>query len=421
MQHLKESGLFGKGLFEINSQSVISLYNDCLVAIGKEPTKRSIINIDGRGWSPELAEDFNDPYYLSNGDANPYAIIVSPSQRGLPVYYPNHSFDRDLLEALFSTASEQIADLTSQTALWIDMDQRFDEYTTIQDLLMISSVVVRVYSIGDLMGAARQQKKLVHKLRQGLNWMNAGLRDELQISGKKYGDLRYRSLEIDDLPYMKVSSFYTQAFGGVYIFRGNLRKSGSLMVLESVHEDFDSDKDVLHIEDTQEVLKRLREEGLLEFDLERFKKKPEILVRIRQTILDHVICCHESSNDSFDVTVLSDARRDQYARVLGDDLPHLYREIQKLYNRIMDGDEIDEEKIPRDLKLALLRPVVRPEEDPALYNLLMSLLVTLVWSPCELVYAFNKPYFFTQYLSWSETRRKHAINLVKKYRLKRAK
>ncbi|MFA7193347.1 MAG: DUF6638 family protein [Candidatus Paceibacterota bacterium] len=420
MEQLRKSGLFGNGLIEISSPAVISLYNKCLMEVGRQPTEREKIHIDGRGWSPELADDFGDNYYLSNGDANPYAIVVTPEQKGLPVYYPHHSFDRDLMQTFFGAASQQIADLTSQTAMWIDMDQRFDQYTTLEDLLMINSVVVIVHTIGSLMNAARTQRCLVQDIRQGLNWMNSDLRQKLQESGNGFGDLRYRSLVIENIPYMKVSSFHIKAFGGVYIFRGNLKNSKSLMILETPQAEYIGRGDVMFLNDKEEVLVRLKEEGLLEFSLDVFRQKPQILLRLRETILEHVICGHEANNEAFDITSITDAKKDFYAKTLSDDLPSIYRDLQKLYNQIVDGEEIDVEKIPEELKLCLLRPVVKSEEDPILYNLLMSLLVTLVWSPCELTYAFNKPYFFNQYLQWSETRKKHAIACVEKNRLKRA-
>ena len=62
-------------------------YNECLTDIGIEPTKLKKFHIDGWGWSPEVAKEKDDRFYLSHGIANPFAIIVSPEQKRLPALY----------------------------------------------------------------------------------------------------------------------------------------------------------------------------------------------------------------------------------------------------------------------------------------------------------------------------------------------
>ena len=162
MQKLISAGLFGGGLVPINNPIVVRNYRECMHAIGKTPTKLDTFRVDGRGWSPEVADELGVTHYLANGDANPYAIVVTPEQKKLPVYHPHHSFDRDLLATFFAVAGRQIADLTGETGLWLDLDHLFDRYTTPDDLTMLESVIVRTHSIGDFMDAAREQRALIH-------------------------------------------------------------------------------------------------------------------------------------------------------------------------------------------------------------------------------------------------------------------
>ena len=94
MKALQESGFFGKGLVAVVDPHMVARYNACLQALGVSPTALERFAIDGLGWSPQVAREKDDPDYLSHGEANLYAIILSPEQAGRPVYRPMHSFDR---------------------------------------------------------------------------------------------------------------------------------------------------------------------------------------------------------------------------------------------------------------------------------------------------------------------------------------
>ena len=80
-------------LVEVSSPALVKRYNAALESLGLKPTKLSSFHLDGRGWSPEIAnEQTND--YLSHGPANALAIILSPDQRDKPLYAPSTSFDK---------------------------------------------------------------------------------------------------------------------------------------------------------------------------------------------------------------------------------------------------------------------------------------------------------------------------------------
>ena len=100
MEKLKEAGLYGGALVPL-SGAVAKRYNKCLAMLGVSPTSLNRFSVDAMGWSPEIAEEKKDNYYLNIGEANANAIIISPSQKDMPVHMPSHSFDRDLMNAVF--------------------------------------------------------------------------------------------------------------------------------------------------------------------------------------------------------------------------------------------------------------------------------------------------------------------------------
>ena len=76
MKKLREAGLFGGALVTL-SGSLAKRYNACLAMLGVTPTKLKTFSIDGMGWSPEVAVEKKENYYLNTGEANVNAIIIS--------------------------------------------------------------------------------------------------------------------------------------------------------------------------------------------------------------------------------------------------------------------------------------------------------------------------------------------------------
>ncbi|MGB1308726.1 MAG: DUF6638 family protein, partial [Oceanihabitans sp.] len=91
MQKLKAANLYHNELISVSGK-LVERYNKCLLKLGFEKTKLTSFSIDGIGWSPEIAEEKNNVRYLNHGDANPHGIIITPLQKGKPVFMPFHDF-----------------------------------------------------------------------------------------------------------------------------------------------------------------------------------------------------------------------------------------------------------------------------------------------------------------------------------------
>ncbi len=223
MNHLNElikSGLFGRGLIKVEHALLVARYNDCLQDMGLRKTALNQFQIDRFGWSPEIAEEQNNNYYLSHGEANPLAIILIPEQENSPIYFPMHSFDWNIMEQWFSVNRTQIADLTRDSGIWLDLDQEVSLYRSPLDLTMVNEVIVRTFTPGNLMEKAQSQKELV------FTWLNdKSLHFDRSIIGKLYdtakadGDLRNRNFLIRDMQFSDVLDFYSRVFGGTFVLR----------------------------------------------------------------------------------------------------------------------------------------------------------------------------------------------------------
>ena len=159
MQKLKQANLYRSELIPVSGK-LVERYNKCLVKLGFSETKLTSFSIDGIGWSPEIAEEKNDIHYLNNGEANPHAIIITPLQKGLPVYNPFHSFDRELMKLVFKTHDKKIQDITRDSAICIDFDQNIDVFYEPLDVLKYKDVSINFHLIDNLDKAKKEQLAL---------------------------------------------------------------------------------------------------------------------------------------------------------------------------------------------------------------------------------------------------------------------
>jgi len=267
MQKLKAANLYRGELIPISGK-LVERYNECLVQLGFTKTKLKTFTIDGIGWSPEIAEEKDNLHYLNHGEANQHGIIITPLQRGKPVYVPFHSFDRDMMQLIFKTYGLQIADITKDSAICIDFDQDIAAFYEPLDVLKYDEVQISFHLINDLSSAKKAQEALIATYSEGTNFIDEHIHQQLLASAKKHGDLRDRQLALEPLQY-KADSFYTRAFGGIYVLRDFI---SPIVVFEEEKSHKEAIKDtyhdvlIYHISQP-ELITKLRDHVIIECDL----------------------------------------------------------------------------------------------------------------------------------------------------------
>ena len=316
------------------------------------------------------------------------------------------------MKNVFNHAHRQITDLTASTALWLDVNQDISRYASPLDLLMLDAITVRAFSIGRFMNAAREQRELVGKfLSEGETWTDFELRRKIIESAKNYGDLRYRSIVIPDIPYTHVRCFYSRMFEGVYVFRDILKKSRTLLVLADAGLKTKlgrGRRDILSLSDPM-LFNRLLDEGILKIDLEYFHQHPEKISEIReQLFLDALF---EKFPD-IDPEKLTVAQKKKLVVELEGVIPDTFYESERLSKKIVRGEKINEDDIAYGLKRLIARPAAAflggPERE-MVWRLISEI------EPTDILrlYVYNKNLFFERYRSWPEQKKEWAVKFLK--------
>lgn len=412
MERLKDRGYHGHGLLEITSEEMVGRYNGALESMGLVPTSLSQFSVDMIGWSPEIAKEKKNLYYLTRSLANPMAIIVNINQQHAPIYNRYHSFDRVMLLELFDRYSKQIMDINTTDALCIDLDNGVSKYTGIDDLLLVDSYVMRLETPGGLLSGARRQKGLVDGfLSSDTLWENKEAREELIRSGQRYGDLRNRHIIIPALTYRDTQIYYTEALGGVYILK--CPSGGTATEILVIYKDLEqlnistTSRRQVRLEpiDGENLIGKLTGAKYLQFDLQRYRANPAQLEEKKEILLADYICSSGLSYENW-----SELKVKNFITEYAHDIPELYFELERLQKQLVSGDIINMASLSSSLLACLTTPHERIS--PQYHHVLESLISEIDPGDPFRLFKYNKNRFYREYQNYSEPKKNWIVDYL---------
>jgi hypothetical protein len=407
MNKLKQANLYRSELIPVSGK-LVERYNKCLKTLGFKETKLDSFSVDGIGWSPEVAEEKNDIHYLNHGDANPHGIIISPLQKGKPVYLPFHSFDREIMQHIFRTHGAKINDITRDSAICIDFDQDIDVFYEPLDILKYDDVSITFRLIDNLEEKQKEQLQLVDKFRTGNNFIDESIHKELLESAKTYGDLRNRDLNLHPL-HFSTGSFFTRAFEGVYLLRDFIQ---TIVVFESKDIYKEAIKDTIHDVliyhiGQPELVDKLKSHIIIECDLEYIVKTSNYN-RIKKFELYKSLQEREHSikeildSKSLFKSYLNKIDIETRKRVMG---VELYLEKLERSNAFKIEDMIDQ-----SMYFALHQPHSSLSTEHR--DLIHKLLINISSKDVLFLYWYDKEQFYKNYETWDESFRDWVIETI---------
>ncbi|MFP2995004.1 DUF6638 family protein [Spongiivirga sp. MCCC 1A20706] len=411
MKKLIEANLYHSELVPIGG-ALVSRYNQCLKRLGFKPTKLESFQIDGIGWSPEIAEEQGDISYLNNGDANPHAIIVSPQQRGKPVYYPFHTFDRNIMKMVFKTYGIHISDITRDGALCVDLDQDIDAFYEPLDVLKYKEITVGFRILNNLDRAQKEQEQLIETFNKGNNFIDESLHMKILASSRKYGDLRGRKLQLSPLTYTS-GSFFTRAFGGVFVLRDFItpivvfkdKKQYNKAIKDSFHDVL-----IYHIKQP-ELIEKLREHVIVIYDLEE-SVKTKRYDRIKKFLFYEVLKdVDEKTHPVYDILKDKMLFRSYFNRIESKNRTRI-ASVERYVEKLEISNELKIDTfVDKDFFHALHRPhssLTGEHQD-----LIWMLLAEVSGKDPLHLYWYQKERFYQEYQQWDNSFREWVIDIIK--------
>lgn len=409
MEKLKRSELFGAALVPVTG-ALVARYNKCLSFIGTAPTQLTSFHIDAMGWSPEIADEKDDFLYLNSGEANPNAIILSPKQNDKPAYSPFHSFDRKIMDLVFKEHRHTIKDITRDAAICVNLDQYIDAFYEPEDLLKYNQITVDFVVVEDLYSIQQQQLELIKEFKREDNFLDEKLHLKILASARKHGDLRSRTLQMDSIDY-ETSSFYTRAFGGVFVFRKN-GSGKNILIFESKEAaekvKTSSSIQAFHIEDGR-FYSELAREKMIVLDPEH-SVLSGYFGRVQKSIfLSHVKNATHSMSDIIE-------NSNVYKRYLNNMDADTRKKIIRLDRLEANAKDANALNMEGGLTTEVLACIQIPSPDLAmeLQELVWRLIVkTAAYKDPLFLYWYDKETFYEIYNTWDESYQDWVIKLIK--------
>ncbi|GGD10481.1 hypothetical protein GCM10011368_10600 [Hyunsoonleella pacifica] len=398
MDKLKQANLYRSELILVSGK-LVERYNKCLVKLGFTKTNLKTFYIDGIGWSPEVAEEKADTNYLNNGEANPHGIIISPLQKGKPVYLPFHTFDRDIMKYIFKIHGAKIKDITRDSAICLDFDQNIDAFYEPLDVLKYNEIRIKFHLIDNLDKVKEEQLKLVEEFKRGNNFISETMHQKLLDSAEAYGDLRDRDLDLHELQYT-TDSFYTRAFGGVYLLRDFIVP---IVIFEDKAWHKEAIKDtahdilIFHI-NQPELMDKLRSHSIVDYNLEADVKKDRYIRIKKFELFQYLKKTQHPVQEILENPILFKSYLNKLDIKSRKKVMSVERYLEKIEtsNQFKIADVIDD-----SLFFALHKP--HSSLEPKHQDLIWKLLVNIAPKDVLFWYWYDKPDFYEKFTTWDDS------------------
>lgn len=218
MELLAEHDLIFGQLLDVTEPHLIERYNRALEAFGLPRTGLERFRIDMTGFSPEIAEELDDPQYLDPNAVNRRFIILSPAQEGLPVVHTSFSNTGSLMHAFFDANRRAIHAVTIRDVLYGEIEEDVVRVADIEDLLSIQEVTFNVLSADDMLGKAEELRKLSDRLIGVPGaWRDDAMIERMVELAQQTGDIRKNALVPDQVVF-RHDAFWSGHFGGIFVF-----------------------------------------------------------------------------------------------------------------------------------------------------------------------------------------------------------
>ncbi len=401
MMRLIKKGLMFGNLVPVTSPIWVQRYNRALKRLTGRETALDHFHIDISGFSPEVAEELDDPLYLNPNGVNRMFILLTPDQKRAPLLDAKFSMTRDIIRDFISRNEAQIFALTTGDALAGELVNSVFAADHPNDLLDITQIEVEADTVGDTLARAGELSKKIDRFLTSKNgWQDDVLIAQMIGLAKETGDVVRNPVELTG-KVQRVDHFWTAHFGGAFFFRGD----DDTVVIANDPDHF---KDmtgaiVLGLDDAEAIAKFLFSNALVDPLLT--KKGPQgaaIIQRKMDMIVAYTAALRGAEHLPQDTRALR-----RLARTYARDLPFAYRGLADLHRWAAGRG-----KWP---KITAIHPSyfysLRATPGPA-HELVNRLLAALTPMDMRQLFICHKEAFYPAYAKWPEPLKDFTADLL---------
>jgi hypothetical protein len=219
MKRLIDRGLMFGNLIAVDSPALVERYNRALKRLTGKETKLDEFHIDISGYSYEVGEELGDHLYLNPGGVNRQFIILTTKQKSAPLLNAQFSTSRGILRQFIEDNEAKLFALTARDAVAGELDNSVFEATEPAKLFEIRKITVVADTTQNSVANARLLAEKIEKFQTSEDgWFDDKLIAEMIGLAKETGDVIRQPIDLDR-PTYEQGNFWTELFGGLYVFR----------------------------------------------------------------------------------------------------------------------------------------------------------------------------------------------------------
>ena len=219
MKRLIEKGLMFGELVHVGTPALVARYNRALKKLTGRQTALPDFYVDISGYSPEVADELDDPLYLNPNGVNRQFILLSTAQKNAPLLDAKFSTTRSILQEFIRQNESELFALTTRDAVAGELANAVFDAATPERLFDIRRIKVEADTTGSHVAEARKlAEKIARFTSEADAWWDDVLIAEMIELAKVTGDVTHNPINLRPLS-TDIRNFWTSHFGGLYVFR----------------------------------------------------------------------------------------------------------------------------------------------------------------------------------------------------------
>ena len=208
-------------LFLVDRPLLAQRYRDALQRLNGRATKLEVFHVDAAGYSPDVATELGDPYYLGHGIAHPAFVILSVDQLDAPLIQPNAGFAAQPFRAWVSGLRPELADLTLREAVYGEITHGVTRFGHPAQLGLVRGLSLAVHTPSERLNHALDLRKMKTELIDGeSNWRDEAFLERMVDCAKRAHGWVEVPAGLVQGRHIQSGPSYVPAFGGCYVWPG---------------------------------------------------------------------------------------------------------------------------------------------------------------------------------------------------------
>ncbi len=220
MHRLIEKGLMFGNLIRVDSPILVERYNRALKHLTGRKTALNVFHIDISGYSPEVGDELGDDLYLNHRGVNRQFILLTNEQATAPLLNAKFSTSRGILKQFIIENRAELFALTAQDAVAGELVNSVYQADTPARLFDIRKLSVEADTTSGTVAAAEKLGEMIDRFKtEPDGWYDDVLIGRMIGMAKQTGDVVRNPVKLRQMSFVQ-DNFWTDHFGGMYVFRG---------------------------------------------------------------------------------------------------------------------------------------------------------------------------------------------------------